>query len=187
MNMGLSAKHASTVPLVLNLDSGCINSQFNVAFDDWFAAVAASLASPPDLNLPEWSKMFSNLTFQFNFDESNDDKEEQFLDTNPDLSESLKRRHDSVTKAMGKHQPAVPLPVAPKAEETVVPAQSTLPVVATDESPIRPPAASLVHPRESPSPTAGESSPSTAPRESSLSTPPRESALLTLQLVRKRR
>jgi hypothetical protein len=30
MNMGLSAKHSSTVPLVLNLDSGCINSQCNV-------------------------------------------------------------------------------------------------------------------------------------------------------------
>ena len=34
MNIGLSAKHASTVPLVLNLDSGCINSHLNIAFDD---------------------------------------------------------------------------------------------------------------------------------------------------------
>jgi hypothetical protein len=37
MNMELLAKHASTVPLVLNLDTGYINSQFNIVFDDWFA------------------------------------------------------------------------------------------------------------------------------------------------------
>jgi hypothetical protein len=52
MNMDLSAKHACAVLLVLNLDSGCINSQFNIVFDDWFATVAASMESLPDLNSP---------------------------------------------------------------------------------------------------------------------------------------
>ena len=50
MNMGLSAKHDRTVPLVLNLDTGYINSQFNIVFDDRFATVAASLESLPVLN-----------------------------------------------------------------------------------------------------------------------------------------
>jgi hypothetical protein len=62
MNMGPSSKHASTVPLVLNLDSGYINSQFNIVFDDWFATVVASLESLPDFNSPEWSKMFGDST-----------------------------------------------------------------------------------------------------------------------------
>ena len=43
------------VPL-LNLDS--VNNTFNVVFDDWFTAVAASLDSLPDLNSQAWSKLF---------------------------------------------------------------------------------------------------------------------------------
>lgn len=51
--MGLSAKHASTVPLVLNFDSGfTIDRQFKIVFDDWFATIVASLESLPDLNSP---------------------------------------------------------------------------------------------------------------------------------------
>ena len=83
MNIGLSAKHTSTIPLVLNLDSEYINSQFNIVFDDWFATVAASLESLPDLNSPEWSNMFGELTFQLSFDgDDGSDGEEQFFDSN---------------------------------------------------------------------------------------------------------
>jgi hypothetical protein len=52
MNMGLPAKDASMVPMILKLDSGYINSQFNIVFDDWFATVAAPLQSLPALNSP---------------------------------------------------------------------------------------------------------------------------------------
>ena len=34
INMGFSHKHASTIPLVLNPDSGSITPQFHVIFDD---------------------------------------------------------------------------------------------------------------------------------------------------------
>ena len=34
--VGLSRKHASSVPLVLNLETGAITPQFHVVFDDWF-------------------------------------------------------------------------------------------------------------------------------------------------------
>jgi transposase InsO family protein len=161
MNMGLSAKHASTVPLVLNLDSGYITSQFNIVFDDWFATIAASLESLPDLNSPEWSKMFGDSTFQFNFDDSDDDQ----VELNHDLPESLERRHASVTQAMGTHRPVVPLHIVPAAEEPLVPATPPLPVVAFDESTLPPAAVPLISPREPPSPTAGESLPSTPSRE----------------------
>ena len=94
MNMGLSAKHASTVPLVLNLDSRYINSQFNIVFDDWFATVVASLESLPNFNSPEWSKMFGDSTFQFNFnDEDPTDHDENLFDANQDLPEALDRPH----------------------------------------------------------------------------------------------
>ena len=114
MNMGLSAKHASTVPLVLNLDSRYINSQFTIMFDNWFATVAASLKLLPDFNSPEWSKMFGNSTFQSCFDDESDDNcEEQFFDSNEDLRESLDRSHKAVSSAMAKHLLDIPLPIVP--------------------------------------------------------------------------
>jgi hypothetical protein len=42
LNMGLSVKHASTVPLVLNPNTGAITLAFHVVFDDWFATVDAT-------------------------------------------------------------------------------------------------------------------------------------------------
>ena len=102
MNMGLSAKHASTVPLVLNLDSGCINSQFNIVFDDWFATVAASMESLPNLNSPKWSQMFGDSTFQFRFDDD-DDTGEPLVEANGDLPANLEHSHNAVSNAMAKH------------------------------------------------------------------------------------
>ena len=48
--MGLSPDHASTVPLVLNLDTSTITPQFHVVFDDCFTTVATSVDDLPDLN-----------------------------------------------------------------------------------------------------------------------------------------
>jgi hypothetical protein len=39
MFLGLSQKHASEVPLVLNLGTGSITTQFHVVFDDIFTTV----------------------------------------------------------------------------------------------------------------------------------------------------
>jgi hypothetical protein len=121
MNMGLSSKHASTVPLVLNLDSGYINSQFNIVFDDWFATVSASMESLPDFNLPEWSKMFGNSTFQFRFDDDDNDDDGDNDDapsvtTNQDLPEALACSHTAVAQAMDLHRPATPLSIVPNAK-----------------------------------------------------------------------
>jgi hypothetical protein len=100
MNMGLSAKHASTAPLVLNLDTGYITSQFNIVFDDWFATVSASIESLPDLNYPEWAHMFGDSTFQFAFDEN--DKRDM-VDLNGDLTGALDRSHHAVSRAMDRY------------------------------------------------------------------------------------
>ena len=58
--MGLSPDHASTVSLVLSLDTGTITPQFHVVFDDWFATVATSVDDLPDFNSTAWSKMFGD-------------------------------------------------------------------------------------------------------------------------------
>jgi len=64
VNMGLSPQHASTVPLVLNPETGSITPQFHVVFDDWFATVASEDGALPDFNSPEWSRLFGESTFQ---------------------------------------------------------------------------------------------------------------------------
>jgi hypothetical protein len=60
--MGLSSKHASMVPLVLNPVSGAITPTFqHVVFDDWFAAVA--LDELPDFNSEAWQRLFGDSTY----------------------------------------------------------------------------------------------------------------------------
>ena len=63
--MGLSPDHASTVPLVLNLDTGAITPQFHVFFDDWFTTVTTSVDDLPVFNSTAWSKMSGDSEYQF--------------------------------------------------------------------------------------------------------------------------
>jgi hypothetical protein len=53
IQMGNSPKHSSTVPLVLNPETGAITVQFHVIFNDWFTTVAASESDLPDLQSEE--------------------------------------------------------------------------------------------------------------------------------------
>jgi hypothetical protein len=48
--LGLSLQHASEVPLVLNLGTGAITTQFHVVFDDLFTTVPSieRETEPPD-------------------------------------------------------------------------------------------------------------------------------------------
>ena len=48
INMGLSEKHAITVFLVLNLETGYITPQYHIVFDDWFATAATNADALPD-------------------------------------------------------------------------------------------------------------------------------------------
>ena len=47
--LGLSKKHAASIPLVLNLTLLHISPQFHVIFDDWFTTVASSLETDDSL------------------------------------------------------------------------------------------------------------------------------------------
>ena len=65
MYLSVSCKHASTVPLVLNLSTGTITPQFHVVFDDWFATVSSSVDDLPDFNSNEWRELFGDSMFQY--------------------------------------------------------------------------------------------------------------------------
>ena len=55
--VGLSNKHASTVPLCLSLDSGAITPQFHVVFDEDFTTVSSDPNTLPDFASPQWHEM----------------------------------------------------------------------------------------------------------------------------------
>jgi hypothetical protein len=78
VNMGLSKKHANTVPLVLNPETGYITPQYHIVFDDWFAMVATNVDALPDFNTTRWGRLFSNSRYQFPFnDDNNSDATEE--------------------------------------------------------------------------------------------------------------
>ena len=107
--MGLSPDHVSTVPLVLNLDTGAITPQFHVVFDDWFTTVTTSVDDLPDSNSSAWSKKFGDSEYQFISDEDDtqDDSEDSMT------SEAVTTRQNQVSKAMDTTMPPTPLPVSP--------------------------------------------------------------------------
>jgi transposase InsO family protein len=65
MHMGLSPLHASTVPTVLNLDTGAITPQFQVMFDDWFSTVTSTISEIPNFTEDVWQKMFGESEWQY--------------------------------------------------------------------------------------------------------------------------
>jgi len=147
MNMGLSAKHTSTVHLVLNLGSGYINSHFNTVFDDWFPTIAASLESLPDLDSPEWSKLFGDLTFQLRFDDDDDDDdEEMYFHSNQGLPNAFDHSHRAVSSSIAKHQPKIPLPIVLDGGEPERPAPLPIILEIVKKWPVYPPARSIFYP-----------------------------------------
>ena len=140
-HMGNSAKHASTVPLVLNPETGAITAQFHVVFDDWFATVTSTGTGKdlPDFNAAEWKKMFGDST--------NDDSchihEYDRLEPETTIHDS---RSDRVARAMDAANPPTPLPVeTPPASPPAVPfheytpAAPSTPVASAPESHSAPP------------------------------------------------
>ena len=64
LHFGLFPKHASTVPLVLNLLTGNIFPQFHVVFDNLFTTVDSSEESPNDsIDSAKWTDLFMNERF----------------------------------------------------------------------------------------------------------------------------
>ena len=78
MCLGFSDKHATTVPLILNLSTGSITPQFNITVDNWFSTAATSDEDLPAFNADEWASMFGTHTCHFP-DEPSTASEEHLL------------------------------------------------------------------------------------------------------------
>jgi len=107
MNVGFSEKHASTVPLVLNIKSGYITAQFHVVFDDWFSTVATSVDELPDFNSKAWTNLFGDSIYQYPFD---DDDNTDEIDLTNVIDDG---RVDQIAAAMDDCLPVEPFPAPP--------------------------------------------------------------------------
>lgn len=119
--MGVSNNHASSVPLVLNYETGAITPQFHVVFDDWFATVVGTSSEMPNFASDEWSKMFGNSTYQYVLDEEGEDEL-----PGTDLQETLDhaRRSDDISHAFDRAYHPQPLLVN-EPSSTLPPTQAT--------------------------------------------------------------
>ena len=72
--MGMSPRHATSVPLILNLDTGAITAQYHVVFDDWFNTVTSDCNELPDFQHESWRNMFSDSSHQYHGDGGSDDE-----------------------------------------------------------------------------------------------------------------
>ena len=110
VNMRLPSKHTSTVPLVLDLDTGYITTNFHVVLDDWFTTVASEVDELPDFESDEWYKLFGESTYQYMLEE--DDMSQQ-IDLSHAPTLQILQQRESVARAYEDTLPSVPLNVAP--------------------------------------------------------------------------
>mgnify|MGYP000681102589 CR=1 FL=1 len=170
--VGFSRKHASTVPLILNLDTGAITPQFNVVFDDWFATVGCSDADIPQPMTPEWDRLFGDSTFQYPFDDEMEDDAQH--ESSPAPSPEVIRRQDRVRAADAQRRPPEPLTVPTPPRH---PAAPTAPSQVQEPSPAPPnrlPTTPLpsVPPNSQPPPSTATPSQLSFQREPSTPQPP---------------
>ena len=128
MYLEISPNHSSTVPLVLNPDTGTITPQFHIVFDDWFATVTSNIEDLPDFNSEEWSKMFGDSTFQYLLDDADIAKMDDLiihLENQTETSNAQFAR-DQVNEAFDHLRPPTALtePSLPLPNPTTPPAPS---------------------------------------------------------------
>ena len=100
--VGTSTRHASTVPLVLNLRTGAITPQYNVVFDDWFATVTSDPSTLPDLHSRAWLDLFGSDALHHI-----DEDDEEDADEGP--SSQTQSHTETVRQAFDSQSPARPL------------------------------------------------------------------------------
>jgi hypothetical protein len=149
--MGLSAKHASTVPLIMNLSTLTITPQFHVVFDDWFTSVNSTRPDEPISDLV-WNDLFENSRYQYFFDDDDDvELDSEWLTEN----ERAQREHQDRDTQIRQHQRKEAQPKFP--EQEAVEKDSTIHEEPPDEAPPQSPR-EKIPPAEIP-PTDQEESP----------------------------
>ena len=113
--MGLSDLHASSVPLVLNTDTGAITPQFHVVFDDWFATVTGTIKDLPNFSSKEWTKLFGESVYQYITDETQEEEIVNHDDLRATMESNMKS--DIISYNRDKLFPSTPLDVEQPPEE----------------------------------------------------------------------
>jgi len=118
MFVGLSDRHASLLPLVLDLATKSITAQFHVLFDGRFSTISVPDDVEVDPTRPPWSNLFGDSIFQYVFDPA--DPTEHNLDPlSADTASSEADAHASrrldIADAYETVYPASPLAVRPLA------------------------------------------------------------------------
>ena len=105
--MGWSPHHASTMPLVLNLETGSVSPQFHIVFDDWFSTVSSSASFDEEsIESNKWTKLLMSERLQVLFDETDDVQlDDEWLTE----IERLERHQKATARVLGKMPEPVPL------------------------------------------------------------------------------
>jgi hypothetical protein len=126
--VGLSKDHASTAPLVLNLDTGHISPQFHCVFDCWFTTVIGDPAAAPKDDDPIWEHLFTTNRYHHFFDD--------YEPPDPTAWEHMRTRSDIVRRAQDHYTYGS---ISPESSFTAPPPTAVLDPV---PSPLAPPVTS---------------------------------------------
>jgi hypothetical protein len=148
--MGLSKKHASTVPLVLNPETGYITPQYHIVFNDWFATVSTNVDALTDFNTTRWARLFGDSRYQFPFndDDNNDATEEAQMDSQ--ATEAVNENQTRVAADMNESSAIEQLPVPPLAETSPMTLAVQQPLPSSPLLTLRPPTTMMSQTREMP-------------------------------------
>jgi len=131
MYLGFSPKHASSVPLCLNLSTGAVSPQYHVVFDEDFTTIATDVDKLPDFNDQVWQEMFGTSRLQYAFDDDDDPP------VAVDVSEPspITARDTRVAEAVAQTHSPIPLPLP----TYTPPFRSSSPSTPTHSSPLADP------------------------------------------------
>lgn len=105
--LGLSKRHASTVPVVLNLETNRISAQFHVVVDDWFATVSNVVGEDDSVDPEAWADIFAASRFQTFFDEDDPvDLDDEWL-SQDELQSRIEERSRKIRTVQDKTSPPV--------------------------------------------------------------------------------
>ena len=152
--VGLSKKHSSTVPLVMNCDTLAISPQFHVVFDDWFSTVL-STEDPAHAEgaTARWHDLFLDSRHQSYFDEDDPiELDEQWLS---EQERAWKRHNERTERIRGRQVKFSDVDAGELERET---------------EPVQPPQPKLRH-ANAPLPTILRSPPRTPPHETPMQSP----------------
>ena len=119
--VGNSTKQGHGVPLVLNLDTGKITSQYHVIVDNWFQTVEATAQNKINFDSDDWYKTFGLTEWQYVPDDSDEPQE----NNSPvgevegaNQREQSRATRDSLTRPQTAPAPTIRAQPAPKTPDS---------------------------------------------------------------------